>query len=415
MSHRTQARRLRARLLLAFLLLLPAGLLWHTVSDHGGDSHSNAERGVVPPVSSSPNDHPESSTQSVATSSPPASSPLAKKTPASDAPAAPDLALLARFQSFRSRLLAAMPRDEVLAALADLKKQVHDLPPDVAAATLIALLKLGEDAPTGLAFVVGSEGVLEESPSYRVALLDLLGQTEPEAIVSYSRSILSETKHPDEYAIALRNLAWLNHEKELDREIVGAFTSLLDRVDWRTAPTTGYLEAFDVAVAIGGPSMLAQLVSVLRLTTPEGKVSEPAVNRAAFIALDRIMLREPDLVAGIYVADPSFMDFAPNHRASLLSRLDPASPAQAQALRTFFQSTPADAPVLDYFARIFPNANYFDGNRLVTSWETPGSARISERDARVIAFVNTLIADPAYGKVAPVLQAVRTRIQSFAD
>lgn len=414
MSHRTQARRLRARLLLAVLLLISAGSLWHTFSAHDDNRHSNAERGSVTSDSGSSGALADGSTQPDAASSAPASSTVAK-TPAPDTPAAPDLALLARFQSFRSRLLAGMPRDEVLATLADLKKQVHDLPPEVAAATLIALLKLGDDAPTGLAFVVGSEGVLEESPSYRVALLDLLGQTEPDAIVSYSRSILSETTRPDEYAIGLRNLAWLNHEKQLDREIIGAFTTLLDRTDWRTAPTAGYLEAFDVAVAIGGPSMLAQLVSVLRLTTPDGRVTEPGVNRAAFIALDRIMLREPDLVAGVYVADPSFMDFAPNHRASLLSRLDPASPTQAQALRTFLQSTPADGPVLNYFARIFPNENYFDGNRLVTSWAPPGPDRVGDRDARVLTFVNTLIADPAYARVAPALQTIRDRLKSLTD
>lgn len=414
MPSRSQPRRSRARLLLlALVLLVPAGWMLAPLITRDKTESFGSAQGDEPTTSVSSANPAESRSASPAAA--PSPTALADKTPAAEEPAAADPALLARFRAFRSKLLAGMPQEEVLAALADLKKQVHDLPPEVAAATLIALLQLGEDAPTGLGFAVGTDGVLDESPSYRVALLDLLGQTEPDAIASYSRSLLAESARPDEYAISLRNLAWLNHENRLDGEVTAAFSALLDRKDWRAAPTDGYLEAFDVAVAVGGPSMLAQLVSVLRLTTPDGTVSEPAVNRAAFIALDRVMLREPDLVAGVYVADPTFMDFAPNHRASILSRLDPASPAQAQALRTFLLSTPPDSPSLAYFGRIYPNASYFDANRLVTSWESPGADRIAERDARALAFVNTLSADPAFEKVAPVLDAIRTRLRSFSE
>lgn len=80
----------------------------------------------------------------------------------------------------------------------------------MAAEALIAELQTGRDLETGLQFVVGAEGVLDEAPSYRSALLDLLGQTDPEAALHFSQSILENTQSPDEYALALRNVAWMS-------------------------------------------------------------------------------------------------------------------------------------------------------------------------------------------------------------
>jgi hypothetical protein len=281
-----------------------------------------------------------------------------KKSPPANLPP-PNAALLTRLKEFHARLLTGISRDEVLAALKQLKQHVHDLSPETAAATLIALLQSGENAPTGLAFVVGDEGVLAESPTYRVALLDFLGQTDPDATIAYSRTLLAETAQPDEYALGLRNLAWLNHEGRLNGEIGTYFAAMLDRDEWCAHPSAGYLEAFDIAASVGGANMIAELASVLRLTAPNGEVIQSAANRAAFIALDRIMLREPNTIAGIYTADSTFLDFAPNHRASLLARLDPNSPQQGEALRAYLRSTPANSQELSYFASLFPNGNFF--------------------------------------------------------
>lgn len=408
MSH-VSKKWLRLAPWLLVLLVIGGGLLWLN-----RPSHDPAPPVAVPPEQPAPPQAALDADPATPEDEPPAASP-AGKIPAPDERHEPDPTLLANFKAFHARLQAGMSREEALAALKAMKQQVHDLPPEIAAATLIALLDSGDDAATGLEFAVGDEGVLDEAPTYRLALLDFLGQTEPESALAYSRSLLAKTDRPDEYALSLRNVAWLNHENELNDELVSAFSTLLDREAWRTAPTDGFLEAFDVAVAVGGPHMLTELVSVLRLTTPDGKVTEPSVNRAAFIALDRVMLREPEMIAGIYTADPSFMDFAPNHRASILSRLDPGSPAQADALRTFLRMTPADAPELAYFGRIFPNANFFEGNRLVTSWENPTASRTRERDANALAFANDLLNDPAYSHSAPALQKIRTRLESFAE
>ncbi|MET0261919.1 MAG: hypothetical protein ABW223_03400, partial [Rariglobus sp.] len=170
----------------------------------------------------------------------------------------------------------------------------------------------------------------------------------------------------------------------------------------------------DVAVAIGGNEMVTELSSVLKLTKPNETAQQSKINRAAFIALDRIMLREPDTLAAIYSADPSFLDYAPSHRASLVSRLDPAVPAQKQALLTYLASVPAGGTELAYFSNLFPAASFFEGNRLVTGWETASTSKsTAERDAIALSFVNSLISDPAYKSISTPLGAIRERLQSF--
>ena len=406
-------KRLRLFATLFLLLCIACGLAWKTIlspaSSHPSHptqaaSASSAAASLPADASSSPEKNPSAP-----------SLPLEAKSPASPAQTPPDPALLDRFKQFHANLRAGMSRDDTLAALQDLKKQVHDLPPEVAAATLVALLRSGEDAPTGLGFVVGDEGVLAESPRYRVALLDLLGQTDPDTAVAYSRSILAETTQPDEYALALRNLAWLDHEGTLTAEVSSRFSAMLDRTDWLAAPTTGYLEAFDIAVAVGGNTMISELSSVLRLTTHDPAVDRAKIDRAAFIALDRIMQREPDSIAALFTADPTFLDFAPNHRASLLSRLDPASPSGQKTLRTYLQSIPPAGEELAYFIKIFPNPNSFEGNRLVTSWETSSTptTSITRRDQAALAFVETLLTESTYVDLAPPLQTLRTRLLTY--
>ena len=406
--------RLRLILWLLLLLVVTGGLVWMRFAHDAVRASTVAAEGKTPAA----REHTSTSNSSGSPGTPgtnPKTSAM-DKTPAPSRLPPPDAALLARFKAFYTRLLGGMSRDEALAALKDLKQRVHDLPPETAASTLIALLQSGEDASTGLAFVVGDEGVLDESPTYRVALLDLLGQTDPDATVAYSRTLLTETTRPDEYALGLRNLAWLNHDGELNREIGSCFAAMLNRDEWRAHPTAGYLEAFDIAAALGGTSMVAELSSVLRLTTPQGEVIQSAVNRATFIALDRIMLREPDTIAGLYAGDPTFLDFAPNHRASLLARLDPTAPAQEQALRVYLLSLPPESRELTYFAKVFPNGNFFEGNRLASSWETASTTATGpQRDQAVLNFVNTLLADKAYASVASPLQTIRTRLQSFAS
>ena len=46
-------------------------------------------------------------------------------------------------------------------------------------------------------------------------------------------------------------------------EIERCFTPLLEVGEWRATPTTGFLEAFDIPVAVGGSGSAAAVVTVL--------------------------------------------------------------------------------------------------------------------------------------------------------
>jgi len=323
----------------------------------------------------------------------------------------PERGLKRELDSLLAMLGNRAPREEVRSRLQALKTLIHGLPPDSAASAIIAFLQSGLDAPTGLGFVVGGEGVLDEAPTLRVALLDWLAQTDPSQALDYSRALLPLTSHSDEYAIALRNLAWLNPNGALDMEIAAAFAQMLDRGDWLAKPTAGFLEAFDAAVAIGGRDSWLQLGSVLRMETTTGDSPEHPANRAAFIALDRLMLREPETLVALLRDQPDWLSWAPLHRASLLTRLDVRSESQRAFLRGYLLSGAHFPGELEYFSSVFPNVNRFSGNRLVTEWE--GMQATPDLDQATLDQVRHWTTDPAFSGLIPHLQTILQRIELF--
>lgn len=298
--------------------------------------------------------------------------------------------------------------DAMREALRQMREAVHATDPAAAAAAIVAFLQSGRDAPTGLAFVVGSEGVLDEAPTWRVALLDWLAQTDPGVASEYSRAFLPGANQPDEYAIALRNLAWLNVDGAFDAEIAAAFSTMLDRPEWLARPSAGFLEAFDVAVALGGADLWRQVGSVLKIEGPGGAMPEHPVNRAAFVALDRLMQREPETLIDILRETPDWLQWAPRHLTSLLTRLDVRSDVQRAFLRDYLLRSGMPAGELEYFATVFPNRNAFVGNRLVSEWE--GLREVPGLDRATLETVTTWIDDPAFATVAPHLRVIQGRL-----
>ena len=297
-------------------------------------------------------------------------------------------------------------RTQLLARLKALKASIHALPPDVAAATLISWLDTGSDAATQLGFKVGAEGVMDENPTFRTCLLDLLGQTDPVACLAYSQDLLAAKPGPEEYALALRNLAWLNPDGAQTGLIRQAFLALLNDPALAEHPSAGYLESFDVAVAVANADLVRALLahqSPLR--------DNDVLSRTTFIALDRIMLRTPDAILEAFAADPQFLADQPNWRASLLARLDPTNPTQVEQLRNYLLNTPHADTELGYFASIYPLANFFEGNRLVTDWETVNLAQtVPERDAAARKLMEGLLADPTYNGVLPTIETILQRL-----
>jgi hypothetical protein len=296
--------------------------------------------------------------------------------------------------------------------LAALQSIVHEMPPDIAAEVIIAELRTGDNAPTDLEFVVGSEGVMAETPTYRTALLDLLGQTDPAQSADYARELMTATVDPDEYSLALRNLAWANAGEQLDAELQERFAAMLGRQDWRRSPSTGYLEAFDVAVAT---TSIGQVARLLEFPPDPGYPSEDKVGRAAFVALDRIMQRAPGKVVEAFRQDPGLLAEAPVHRASIMSRLDVRQADQSALLRDYLRRQDHGAGELAYFADIFPNGNHFAGYRLVTPWQRgPSMSQVEELDRATLATTTAWVADPQFAAVKQTLSSVVERLREFS-
>lgn len=276
---------------------------------------------------------------------------------------------------------------------------------EAAAAAIIEFLKSGADTPLGLPFTVGPDGMMDAVPTLRIALLDLLPSLDPVAALQVAREIMAKPTSPDEYALSLRNLAWNDLNGDLRDELSARFLDLL-KTPWLDQPTAGFLETFDIPVEVGGAAMFDRLVSL----ASEAK-SNPAASRATFLSLDRMVLRDPALLQTALSADADWMSFAPQQRASLLSRLDITQPEQRDLFRRYLTSTQHAAGELDYFAKIFPNGNFLYGHRLVTADDaTPTIEEVAAADVRVLKELDAL--EPSVtGEALTALQKIRKRLQ----
>ena len=158
--------------------------------------------------------------------------------------------------------------------------------------------------------------------------------------------------------------------------------------------------------------MFDRIVELARETLAK---SNSAASRAAFISLDRMTVRDPALLAAAFSADAGWMDFAPQQRASLLSRLDITVPEQRELFRRYISATSHVAGELDYFARVFPNRNYLYGHRLVTADEaTPTIEEVAADDARVLAELDAVGAAVS-GGAGVAIQKVRERLEKSVE
>jgi hypothetical protein len=277
--------------------------------------------------------------------------------------------------------------EKALLILQQLREKIRQAPEQASAAAVLAFLQTGADSQTGLPFVVGPDGMMESIPTLRLALLDLLPSLDPLSALAVARDLMDRRTSADEYALSLRNLAWNDLDGDLRGELSARFLALLNST-WLAQPSAGLLESFDVAVEIGGGEMFDRLISVARDSATS---SNTAASQAAYISLDRMIVRDRSLLAAAFSKVTTWMDFAPQQRASLLSRLDITQPEQKEVFVRYLSATPHPAGELDYFAKIFPNGNYLYGNRLITASEsTPGIAEVMESDARVLGELETL-------------------------
>lgn len=313
----------------------------------------------------------------------------------------------ARFQQARSM-------EESLAILAELRQALLSQPEDTTAAAIYAFLRSREDTPTGLGFVVGPDGVLEQAPTMRTALMEILPALNPNLALEVAREVMDEFTTQDEYALSLRNMAWNDYQGDLLPESIDRFSQMLDREEWLSNPSAGFLEAFDTAVAVGNTRALLEVTSVVGIDLRPQRTSP--LDRASFIAMDRIVTRDPGVLAEVYDADPAFLADRPGHRASMLSRLDVADADQARLLVDYLNRSDHGPGELEYFSDLFPNGNYIYGNRLITADEvTPSIAQRVELDRAILAKIPELRQQISSAAGQQVLDRVEQRLLPFVQ
>lgn len=293
--------------------------------------------------------------------------------------------------------------------LAELREWLAKLPPKEAVAAIRQFLDSKADASTGLGFKVAANGLLDEAPTLRTFLLDELARIDPAAAADYAKVILSSKDSPDEWAVALRNLAW-GDPSDQGRALLAQKTGeMLQYEPWQQNPSVGFLEAFDMAVYLGGTSLMPALTDLVR------QQNNPAVAHASYLALDRLVINNPTTTLTALLANPSSMQGRETTRANYFARANVNDPQQLQILESYLLNPQISPAEIAAFAGIFPNANYMISPNLLTQTQTPNRAALVSRDAASLSVVQQWLADPRFASLRPSLEKTAARLAGFVQ
>ena len=291
--------------------------------------------------------------------------------------------------------------------LADLRAMLSAMPKNEAVAAIKQFLDSKSDASTHLGFKVARNGLLDDAPTLRTFMLDELAQLDPAAAADYAKIILASKDSPDEWAVALRNLARGDMSADGRVLLEQKTTEMLQYEPWQQNPSTGFLEAFDAAVYIGGTSLMPTLTDLVR------QQDNPAVAHASFLALDRLVINNPTTTLTALLADPNSMQGRETTRADYFARADVRDPQQKQVLENYLLNPKTASAEIDAFAGIFPNANYMISPNLLTQPQTPDHSTLVNRDAESLLVVRSWITDPRFVQLLPSLQKLQARLADF--
>ena len=292
-------------------------------------------------------------------------------------------------------------------SLAALRATLSAMPTHEAVGLIRQFLDSKADVSTQLGFRIGAHGLLDDAPTLRVYLLDELSRLDPAEAADYAKVILASKDSSDEWAVALRNLA-RGDDSDAGRTLLQQKTrELLQCESWRQNPSTGFLEAFDVAVYLGGDGLMPTLTDLIRQQT------NPAVAHASFLALDRLVLNNPIPTLNGLLADPGLMQGRELTRADYFSRADVGDPRQRQILESYLLNPSTTAAEIDAFASVFPNADFMISPNLLTQSPTLDHTTLVNRDAASLRVAQAWLEDPRFAQLRPELQKTVSRLQGF--
>ena len=245
--------------------------------------------------------------------------------------------------------------------LAALRRILLAADPHEAMAAILSFLATGQDARTGETFGIEKGGGLAGAPTFRVMLLDLLGRiardTGSDEALTFSKALLTRKTSADEWAIALRNIAWSAPE---DRAYLASkMREMLAYQPWRLQPGAGFLEAFDVIVFTRDVTFAADLAA---MATSE----DDALKRAAAAAMDRLSEMAPLDVMNYLNSHPDEFSALPFLRADYFSKADLSQFQQRQAVEVYLARPDVTVAEKDKLLSVFASPGSFVGDTLVT-------------------------------------------------
>jgi hypothetical protein len=291
--------------------------------------------------------------------------------------------------------------------LDELRAAFSTNPRDEAVSAIRNFLDSRVDIRTELGFKVAGDGLLSEAPTWRTFLLDELGRVDPPAAGEYAKIVLATMDSPDEWAVALRNLARADSSAEGRGLLEEKLMAMLRHEPWQREPSVGFLEAFDATVFIGGTNFVPTLSDLVR------KTDNPGLGHAAFLALDRLVIADPINTLRVLKDNPDLMEGREATRANYFARLEVGDPRQREILENYLTSSAISPAEIDIFAGIFPNANYMVSNNLLTHSSLPDGASLVKRDAESLNVVRSWASDPRFAGLRPSLHRSLARLEEF--
>ena len=325
---------------------------------------------------------------------------------------APDPALKAELQTLKSRLAQKPDRETVLRLLREFTQKAFAANPDGAAAALLEFLRTGEDLSTSLGFVVGEAG-LDEWPTLRAFLLDLLGKIDLDAAAQYAlANIIPFKKSTPEYAVSLQILWNDGGAEEPSPELSAAWRGLLQKADWAAKPDAAWLESLDFASRIpeATPEFLEASTDWLsRPKEASGKAE------AAEIVLERMMIRHPGETLSALLENPQWMNEGrgPAVRASLFARADVTDSGQVLSLQSYLQHLPPEGKEADSFYQAFPCHNYGVAPGLSGQPDIPGAGDIQKNLRADLILLKDLQKDPSMARQNLRLREAESKVKGI--
>jgi hypothetical protein len=259
-----------------------------------------------------------------------------------------------------SSLSATATPADARAGIASLRDQLASLEPAAAAAAVHDFFGRNEDLSLPLPFKVEKGGNLSSHPTLRVALLDILAAIDPAAAATLGRELLESPTTPDEWALALRNVARTDSSPATNDLLRQKTEQLITHPDWQEKPTTGYYEAFDLLVHTRSTQSTPLLSSIIR--TPDRK----DLRHAAFLTLDRLTQVETTQMLGLLANDEALNEVYPEMVAQQMARADRNNPHQEALVQAWLNDPNRSEQQQRAFHSIYPNANRTVSGNLVT-------------------------------------------------